>query len=92
MTSLFIRLSFHMCRMQRECLMTILWSVATGRIADVLSLMYLMLVLFSHPTHLDQLCFINRPEIAVCRIITPLAGAVNNADSHFLIPSLRSPG
>lgn len=91
MTSLFIRLSFHMCRMQREGLMVIPWSVATGRIADALSLMCLMLVHFPHPTQLDQSCFINHTEIAVCKIITPLAGAVNNADSHFLIPSLLSP-
>lgn len=86
MRSLFIRLSFHMCRMQRE---KVSWSVATGRIADALSLMCLMLV---HFTQLDQLCFINHPEIASCKIVTPLAGAVNNADSHFLIPSLLSPG
>lgn len=71
--------------------MAISWSVATGRMADALSLMCLMLVPFPHPTQLDQLCFINHPEIAVCKIITPLAGTVNNADSHFMIPSLLSP-
>lgn len=66
--------------------MAISWSVATGRIADALPLMCLMLVHFPHPTQLDRLCFINHPEIAVWKIIIPLAGAVSNADSHFFIP------
>lgn len=69
-----IRLSFHSEKVYWSSLAQ--W--AQGGWLMHLYLMCLMFFNFLHSTQLDQLCFINHPEIAVCKIMTPLARAMNN--------------
>lgn len=79
MTPLFVRLDFPTVGCTS-------WSVAAGRPAGALLFDALGVISFSPHHAVGSIVFIHHPERAVCKVVTPVARAMNNANSDFFIP------